>query len=240
MSSTRSPISSGPTNAGTHNSSMSQRSWRHCLYFQMIRARRVGEIECQCHLPRFGISKRMELRGQLAVNQNGVWKAIWLIWGKKRCATRKRGVPDAECRVGQGSADGDGGARIEIEGHKSGPKSADKVQGAPILAKELRWGLRSACPAEQPIHVAQRQTRREVKSLECNWRQDWGAPSLEEECRQRRWYGAVNETSKWQSILRSGDGDWGAPIIAEEHHLGGGGGMKQPTMCNWWVQWLLQ
>ena len=30
-----------------------------------------------------------------------------------------------ECRVGKGSADGDGGAQNEIEGCKSGPKSTD-------------------------------------------------------------------------------------------------------------------
>jgi len=35
-------------------------------------------------------------------------------------------VPDMACRVVKGSADGDGGARNEIEGHKSRPKSTDE------------------------------------------------------------------------------------------------------------------
>jgi len=58
MSSTKSPISSGPTYAGAHNSSTVQRSWRCLLYFQMIRARRGCEIEFQCRLAQFVISKR--------------------------------------------------------------------------------------------------------------------------------------------------------------------------------------
>jgi len=61
MSSTKSPISSGLTNAGTHNSSMVQRSWRRFLYFRMIQAWRVGEIEFQCRLARFVISKWFEI-----------------------------------------------------------------------------------------------------------------------------------------------------------------------------------
>jgi len=63
MSSTKSPISSGPTKEGTYNSSLVQRSWRSSLYFRMIRAWQVGEIEFQCHLAQFVISKMLELRG---------------------------------------------------------------------------------------------------------------------------------------------------------------------------------
>ena len=35
-------------------------------------------------------------------------------------------MPDVECRVGKGSADGDGGAQNEIEGRKARPRSADR------------------------------------------------------------------------------------------------------------------
>jgi len=66
--------------------------------------------------------------------------------GEKRCATRKGGVPDVECRVGKRSDDGDGGVRNEIGGRKSKP--------------------RSAYPAEQPIHAEHHRKRREVESLE--------------------------------------------------------------------------
>ena len=37
----------------------------------MIRARRVGEIEFQCRLARFVISKWVGIEVSLAVNQNG-------------------------------------------------------------------------------------------------------------------------------------------------------------------------
>jgi len=105
--------------------------------------------------------------------------------------------------------------------------------GAQIEAKERRRGLRSTYPAEQPIQAEQGQKGREVKSLEWNggapnrgWGVDVGAPILEEECRQKRQYGALNETSKHQSRLRSAYYSGGAPFW---------GGMKQPSRCNWWV-----
>jgi hypothetical protein len=131
MSSTTSPIPSGPTNAETHNSSTAQKSWRHPLYFSRIQAWRVCKIEFQCCLARFVLSKRFELRGNLAVNHNRVWEAIWWIHREKRCATRNGWVPDVECRVGKGSDDSDGRVRNEIGGRNSRP--------------------RSAYPAEQPI-----------------------------------------------------------------------------------------
>jgi len=40
-----------------------------------------------------------------------------------RCATRKGGVPDEECRVGKGSDDGDGGVRNKIEGANPGQRA---------------------------------------------------------------------------------------------------------------------
>jgi len=64
MSSTTSRISSGPTKAGTHNSSMAQRSWRRSLYLLIIRTWRVAEIEFQRRLARFVISNKV-LRGFL-------------------------------------------------------------------------------------------------------------------------------------------------------------------------------
>jgi len=131
MSSTKSPISSGPTNAGTHNSSTAQRSWRRSLYFRMIPAWQVGEIEFQCRLARIVISKRLELR-LARVNQNGVWKANITNRGKTRWATRIGGVPDVEFEVGKGSADGDRGAHNESEGRKSRPWSTDRDWGAHI------------------------------------------------------------------------------------------------------------
>jgi hypothetical protein len=60
------------------------------------------------------------------VKQNEVCKRIGWIRGKKRCAPRNRGVPDVECEVGKGSADGHGGVQNDVEGHKSWPKTADR------------------------------------------------------------------------------------------------------------------
>jgi hypothetical protein len=45
----------------------------------------------------------------------------------KRCAARKGGLPDVECRVGKGSGDGDGGVHNEIEGCKSRSRSSNSV-----------------------------------------------------------------------------------------------------------------
>jgi len=47
-----------------------------------------------------------------------------MICREKRCAPRKGGVPDVDCRVGKGSDEGDGEVRNEIEGRKSRPRSA--------------------------------------------------------------------------------------------------------------------
>ena len=102
-------------NAETRNLSRARRSCRCSVYLRMSRTWRVGGIEFQCRLAWFVISKRLELRGQLAVIQNGVWKAIEWIRRKRRFANRNGGVPDVECRVGKGSADVDRGARNVIK-----------------------------------------------------------------------------------------------------------------------------
>ena len=141
MSSTKSPISSGPTNSETHNSSTAQRCWRRSLYFRMIQVWWVGEIEFQQHLAWFVISKGLELRGWLAANQSGVWKVILRICWQKRCATRKGGVPDVKCRVGKRSADGDGGVQNEIGGRKLMPWYASPME-LPIYTEHHRKGGR--------------------------------------------------------------------------------------------------
>jgi len=54
------------------------------------------------------------------------------------CATRKEGVPDVECRVGNGSDNGDGGVWNEIVRRKSRPRSAHYRGGAPA---EMQYGV---------------------------------------------------------------------------------------------------
>jgi len=74
MSSTKSLISLRSTNAGTHNSWTSLRSWRCSLYFQMIRAWQVGDIEFQCCLTRFLISKMVGIEVTLWRIRMGFWR----------------------------------------------------------------------------------------------------------------------------------------------------------------------
>jgi len=62
MSYTPSPITPGPTKAGTHNSSMAQRSWRHFWYLPIIRTWQVDEIEFECRLARFVTSNKHVMR----------------------------------------------------------------------------------------------------------------------------------------------------------------------------------
>ena len=74
MSSTPSSISSGPTKAGTHHSSMAQITWRCSLFLLIICTWQVAEIEFQCHLAWFVISNTSAMRPELAANPNGCLK----------------------------------------------------------------------------------------------------------------------------------------------------------------------
>jgi hypothetical protein len=49
MSTSTSPISSGPTNTGTQNSSMAQCISRHSFHLLIIHTWRVADSEFQCH-----------------------------------------------------------------------------------------------------------------------------------------------------------------------------------------------
>ena len=75
------------------------------MYFRMIPAWRVGEIEFQCRLAQFVISNRLELRlacGESKWSLKGKYEEFR---GETRCTTRKGGVPDVEFEVGKGSAE---------------------------------------------------------------------------------------------------------------------------------------
>jgi len=123
MSSTSSPISSGPMKAGTHNSSMTQRSWRHSLYLLILLTWRVAEIEFQCRLARFVISNKGVMRCYLAGNINwGLNGNMIYLDGKGDQLPGKRGAPDGKCCVA--------GARNE-------------KKECQIYAAEHRWRLRS-------------------------------------------------------------------------------------------------
>jgi len=115
---------------------MVQRSWSRALYFWMIRAWRVGEIEFQSCLARLVISKGVGIEASLRWIQMEFETQYDEFWGK-------RGAPPGkeEClilgEVVKGSADGD----------------AEWNWGARIQAKECWRGFRNAYAAEQPIHA---------------------------------------------------------------------------------------
>jgi len=123
-----------------------QRTWRGSLYFWWIWASQVGEIEFQFLFTALVIVKTLELRCSIAVNNYGIWKTIWSIWGIKRWATRTGEVPDVEGRVDKGSADGDGGVRNQIDCCKSMPWSTNMNWGIPIqqsspsMRSSTEWG----------------------------------------------------------------------------------------------------
>jgi hypothetical protein len=100
MSSRLYPISSGPTKAGTHNSSMAQRSWRCSFYLVSIRSRRVDEMEFQCRLAHFVISNTGEMRCELTANLNEDKRDNMIhsdeTWEHYH---REGGAPDGECCV---------------------------------------------------------------------------------------------------------------------------------------------
>jgi len=98
MSSTNSPISSGPNNAGTHIHPQRKEATRS-LYFRMIPAWRVGEIEFQCCLARFVISKRVGI--EVSDGDHNELKGKYdEFGGKTRCAPEE--VWPEAVRGGQG------------------------------------------------------------------------------------------------------------------------------------------
>jgi hypothetical protein len=128
MPSTESPITLGPRNAGTHNSWIVQRSWRHSWYFEMIGAWRLGDFNVQFDLDRFVISKRIRIEVSMQWIQTEFETGDDEFRAKRgappgkqeflmSCAKWARGVPLAmeECRMKlSGASPGQGGpTRIE-------------------------------------------------------------------------------------------------------------------------------
>jgi len=129
MSSTQSLISSGPTDTGTHNSSTAQRSWRRSLYFRMIPAWRVGEIEFQCRLAQFVISKRLELR--LASGESK-----WGLKGKYDDFGGKRGAPPGKEECLMWSSRWAMGVLMVMEERRMKLSGENPGQGAPTGIEE--------------------------------------------------------------------------------------------------------
>jgi len=169
MSSTKSPISSGPTNAGTRNSSMAQKSWRLLLYFRMIWFWQMGEIAVQCRLAWFVISQsyglkaslkwiKMEFERQYDKFRGKRGVSPWKEEGLMSCVGWAMGVRMVikECRMKLKAADQGPGATMGIEEHLfsraahpgwEGPKEeGGKESGIKLRRSQsrLRRGLKSA------------------------------------------------------------------------------------------------
>ena len=143
MSSSKPPISSGPTNAETPNSSMAQRRWRRSMYFRMIRAWRVGEIEFQCHLAWFVISKWLELRlahGELEWSLKGNMLNSEVRSKERRSAWCGVLGGQGECWWWWRSPEWNWRARIQAKEHQCGLRSANGDWGGPIRLQKHHWG----------------------------------------------------------------------------------------------------
>jgi len=129
MSSITSPISSGPIQAGSHNSALAQRICRYSLFLLMIGTWWVPEIKVQCHFEWFLISNKHVIRHSVIVNQDEDLKrnmiyldkqwdqqpgtvdclkgrAVWKRWGYRRCWRSrewKRTVPKRGCKAPTGN-----------------------------------------------------------------------------------------------------------------------------------------
>jgi len=125
MSSTESPTSSWPTNAATHNSAAVQRSWRHALYFRMIWAGRMGQIEFHCRLAQFVISKRFGI----------VLRLWWITMEIERQCDEfggKRGPPQEKKECLMWCARWTKGVRMVMEEYRMILRGANPGQGAPM------------------------------------------------------------------------------------------------------------
>jgi len=223
MSSTKSPISSGQTNGGTHNSSTAQRSWRRSLYFRMIPAWRVGEIEFQCRLARFVISKRLEFR--LASGESK-----WSLKGKYDEFGRKRGAPPGKEESLMWSSRWARGVLLVIEERRMKLRGKNPCQGAPKGIEE-----RISSSAAHPCSAAlkgERGNESRMKQRRSYSRSRRGLSSTHPRG------GAPRDMAVWSA-------EWNidAPFKTEERrrglrstHYGGGaplGGVwSSPTMCN--------
>jgi len=130
MTSGKSPITWRLTNAGRPNSFTGQRSWRHFLIFQIIHPWQVGEIEFQCRLAPFVISRWLELRvacgeSKRSLNSNTMnarEKAVR--YQQRRSAWYGVQGGQGECWWRWRSAECNWGAQIQAKEHLRGLKSA--------------------------------------------------------------------------------------------------------------------
>jgi len=209
MSSTKSPIASGPPNAGTHNSSMAQGSWRFSLYCRMIRAWRVGEVEFQCRLDQCVISQRLGLRIARGEPKPSLKGNMMNSGGKEECLQAGR---SDWCGVqgGQGEC-------------WQGWRSAEWNWGAQIQAMECRQRLRSANTVEHPFHAEQR--RKGTRAQSSAWNRGapnrgrgghCAAPILEDQCGQKRQSGVttgIEERLLYRSSTMGEEGGGGYEAV---------------------------
>jgi hypothetical protein len=133
MSSTTSPISSGPTKAGTYNSSTARQTKRRFLYLPFICTWQVDEMEIQFCLAQFVISNTGVMRCSLASNLNGCVRGNDYSDETGEQQQRKQRGSDGECSVEKKSTQKVLKERRMTRSAKSMLRSADGDWRAPYL-----------------------------------------------------------------------------------------------------------
>jgi len=129
MSSNNSPIWSGLTNVGTHNSPKAQRSWRCSFHFRTIRAWQVGENEFLCCLARFVISKMFGIDVRFWWITMEFERQYEEFWGR-------RGVPPGKEEYLMWSAGWAGGVLMVMEECRMKVRGANPGRGVPTGIEE--------------------------------------------------------------------------------------------------------
>jgi len=215
MSFTPSPISSGPTKAGTHNSSTAQRSWRRCLYLLIIRSWRVDEMEFQCCLARFVISNTGVMRSLTAANLNGGKKGNMIHldekWeeqpGEKRSARwgvlcgkeqyHERCWRSVKWKRRPSSQSWGG---LELKGLRGAEWNWGEPKESGLRSVESNW----EAPTDGGLSSSERNPGEPIQTEEHRW--NWGVVIPEEERRTRVGKECVMHD-------RSAGGKWRAPIL---------------------------
>jgi len=181
-------------------------------------------------------------------NSNVVWLDLWFLkcwnwevsprWIKMEFERQydefagKRGAPPGKEQCLMWIAGWAKGQMMVMEECRMKLWGANPGQGAPIQRKSPSMLSITEREGNTESGIEERRywsrLRRGLRSAH-----SWGGAPTEMQ------YGALNEISKRQSRLRIADWNRGVPTIAKENY-GGGGGIKQHTMCNWWVQWRLE
>jgi len=187
MSSTTSPITPGSTWAGTHNSTMAQRSRRQSSNLQSICTWGVAEIQCQCRVAGFMISITTVIRMLESC------KSQWEFERQYDMIRRKRGPTARKSRATD---------RKFLVETSSAPKVLEKCRMKHKIVLSRRqipnrhWGAPTGGRSGVHNEIGKRQPRQRSTDWDwvvlCQWSSatescgglipGWGVPNEMEEC----------------------------------------------------------